>query len=225
LVGSVVKTLADDGLRVRSRPGTGDDSQRYEPLLPLGTRLFVVDGPVAASGYSWYGVVPLRSESLPSGWVAGAGKDGEPWIATVEFDCPPLPTDFRALSALPPGVGLACFQRVPITVQARVVSCNCDIDGAWYTPSWFGMTGDLHLLVDPSATRPPDDVGNWFALNLDPAGEHPDAIPEGKAVEVTGVFDHPAAASCTRTEMDGDPAPSLDCRNQFAVTRLVVIGP
>jgi hypothetical protein len=42
---------------------------------------------------------------------------------------------------------------------------------------------------------------------------------------VTGIFDHPAAASCTMTEMDGEPAPTHDCRLAFAVTRLLAAGP
>jgi hypothetical protein len=44
-------------------------------------------------------------------------------------------------------------------------------------------------------------------------------------VEVTGIFDHPAASTCTKTEMDGDPAPSQGCRLEFAVTQLRVVGP
>jgi hypothetical protein len=59
-------------------------------------------------------------------------------------------------------------------------------------------------------------------LNFDPGDEHPDKIPEGKVVRVTGVFDHPAAAKCTLTEMDGEPVASQGCRLEFAVTRLVV---
>lgn len=38
---------------------------------------------------------------------------------------------------------------------------------------------------------------------------------------VTGIFDHPAASSCTRTEMDGAPVSSQGCRLNFAITRLV----
>ena len=136
LVGTTAVT-AVDGVRVRSQPRVSDDSFKEEPLLPLGTELYVLDGPVSASGYDWYEVAQLTSRTLPSGWVASAGRDGEPWIAAGAFDCPPVPTDFRSLAALPAGVGLACFPQVPITVQARLISCKCDIDGAWYTPSWF----------------------------------------------------------------------------------------
>jgi len=210
-------------MRVRSQPRVSDDSYKEEPLLPLGTQLFVLDGPVSASGYAWYEVAPLTSRTLPSGWVASAGRDGESWLAAGTFDCPPVPTDFRSLAALPPGVGLACFPRMPITVQARVISCACDIDGAWYTPSWFHLNENPDLLVEPSVTSVPLDKDEWFGLNLDPAGQQPAVLPEGKVVQVTGIFDHPAAASCTRTEMGGEPAPSQGCRLEFAVTRLVVL--
>lgn len=236
MVDTVAVTVVD-GLRVRSKPRVGDDSRKYEPLLPLGTPLYALEGPVSASGYAWYEVVPLAQQALPGGWVASAGRDGEPWIEPGAFECPPVPTDFRSLAALPRGVGLACFPRVPITADARIVECNCDMDGAWYSPGWFlGASGSPELLVDPDVTRPPHDTGDWFLLNLDPNGQHPDVLPIGRylggtswskpgLVEVTGMFDHPAAASCTMTEMDGEPAPTHDCRLAFAVTRLLAAGP
>jgi hypothetical protein len=227
LVGSVVKTLADDGLRVRSEPGVTDGSRMLEPLVPLGSRLFVLDGPVLRSGYSWYAVVPLGMPDLPSGWIAAADRDGEPWIAVASFDCPPLPTDIRSLAALGSGVGLACFPGVPITVEARLLSCNCDIDGAWYTPFWFFLaSGSPNLLVEPDVLTPSTDtIPGGFVLNLDPEAEQPDPLPIGDVVEVTGTFDHPAAAGCTATEMDGQPVATLACRAEFAVTRMLVFGP
>lgn len=224
LVGKTAVT-AIDAVRVRSQPRISDDSFKEEPPLPIGTALYVLDGPVSASGYEWYNVAQLTSRALPSGWVASASRDGEPWIAPAAFDCPPVPIDFRSLTALPEGAGLACFSRVPITVQARLISCNCDIDGAWYTPEWFHLNDNSPLLVEPGVTRVPRDMADWFGLNMDPAGQHPDVLPVGEVVEVTGIFDHPAAATCTRTEMDGDPGPSQGCRLEFAVTRLVAIRP
>ena len=222
---AIAATVAD-GLRVRSQPRVSDDSTKYEPLLPLGTQLLILDGPVSASGYTWYEVVPLTTRPLPHGWVASASRDGEPWLGEGHLDCPPAPADFRALAALPRGVGLACFPQVPITVEAGLISCNCDADGPWYTPWWFFLgSGSPDLLVEPGATDVPSNVDDWFALNLDPAGEHPVVLPLGQVVEVTGMFDHPAAATCTRTEMDGEPAPSQGCRFEFAVTRLLVRGP
>jgi hypothetical protein len=226
LVGKVVTTLADDGLRVRSQPRISDDSSKQDPLLPVGTALYVVDGPVSASGYVWYDVAPLTSRALPRGWIASADRDGQPWVELGAFDCPPPPTDFASLAALPSGVGLACFPRVPITVQARLLSCNCDVDGGWFTPSWFSRDGGTSgLLVAPDVTSPPANTADWFVLNLDPAGEHPDPLPLGKVVVVSGIFDHPAAATCTWTALDGQPERSAGCRLEFAVTRLLVQGP
>jgi hypothetical protein len=224
LVGKTAVT-AVDGVRVRSQPRISDDSFKEEPLLPLGSEVYVLDGPVTASGSDWYNVAQLTSRTLPSGWVASTSRDDEPWIVAHAFDCPSVPNDFRSLAALPVGVGLACFPRRPITIQARIVGCNCEIDGAWYTPSWFHLNDNPNVLVEPGVTRVPPHMADWFGLNLDPAGQHPEALPVGEVVEVTGIFDHPAAASCTRTEMDGEPAPSQGCRLEFAVTRLVALGP
>lgn len=222
-VGAVAATVVD-GLRVRSQPRVGDDSFKLEPLLPLGAKMYVLNGPVAASGYTWYEVASLTSRTLPSGWVASADRDGAPWVEGGSFGCPQLPTDFHALASLPAGVGLACFARVPITVEARLLECMCDVDGSWYTPSWFFLgSGGPVLLVDPDAKTAavPANPSDWYVLNLDPDGEKPAVLPIGNVVELTGIFDHPAAASCTRTDMDGEPAPSQGCRLEFAVTKLV----
>ena len=220
-VDTVAVTLVDE-LRVRSKPSVSDDSFKYEPLLPQGTQLYVLAGPISASGYTWYEVIPLASRTLPQGWVAVASRSGDQWLGAGDFACPPMPTDLHSLAALPPGAGLACFPRTPITVHARLIECNCDMDGPWYTPGWFFLgSGSPKLLVEPTTTRPPADSGKWFILKLDPAGQHPDVLPVGKVVDVTGMFDHPAAVGCTVTEMDGKPVPTQDCRLAFAVTKLV----
>ncbi len=82
-LGQAVVTVSPD-LRVRSAPRVADDSAKYEPLLPSGTELTVIGGPVAASGYTWYEVIPVDltlSGGHASGWVAAGDKDGTPWIA------------------------------------------------------------------------------------------------------------------------------------------------
>jgi len=220
-VGTTAATVVD-GLRIRSKPRVTDDSFKLEPLLPLGSQVYVLDGPISASGYAWYEVAPLGSRTLPQGWVAASSRTGEPWLAPGNFRCPPVPTDFKSLAALPPAVGLACFPRTPITVVARLIECNCDIDGGWLTPGWFSLgTGGPEMLVEPQMTRPPSDVRDWFWLSLDPAGQRPKALPVDEVVELTGVFDHPGAAGCTFTEMGGEPIPSQRCRLTFAVGRLV----
>lgn len=220
-VGTMAVTEVD-GLRVRSKPRVAEDSFKFEPLLPKGAQVYVLAGPVSGSGYTWYEVAPLTSRTLPQGWIAERSRTGEPWLAPDTFACPPVPTDFRTLAALPPAVGLACFPRIPITVVARLISCNCDVDGGWFTPRWFSSgTGSPEMLVEPESTRPPSDVGEWFWLNLDPAGQRPEALPLGELVKVTGMFDHPDAAGCTLTELEGEPVASQHCRLAFAVGSLV----
>ena len=80
------KTVSDR-LRVRSLPAISDASVKYDPLLPLGTRLTVLDGPVLGNGYAWYHVTvapsDVRGTALDqplTGWVAAAGLDGERWL-------------------------------------------------------------------------------------------------------------------------------------------------
>ena len=64
---------------VRSR-GSATTRSRKNRCCPRGTALYVLDGPVTASGYDWYNVAQLTSRTLPSGWVASTSRDGEPWI-------------------------------------------------------------------------------------------------------------------------------------------------
>ena len=74
------------GLRVRSMPRVAADSVKYEPLLPLGTKLAVLAGPVVATGYTWYDVAPIGVQlagGLTHGWVALAGADGTPWVGVA----------------------------------------------------------------------------------------------------------------------------------------------
>ncbi len=230
-VNSVVVTVSDR-VRVRSEPRVSDDSIKYEPVLRLGTELLVLDGPVSASGYTWYKVATVSFEGLEGpgyGWVAIAGTDGEPWIAVGPADCPPVPTDVRTVARLPRLARLACFSGRPITVQARLIECNCDVDGGAYEPDWFWVDDQPLLLVEPSETSPPADYADWHIVALDPAGRHPDVLPVGDIVEVTGMFDHPAAPNClfqdVPVETAGPPAPTSACRFMFATTSLVAVQP
>lgn len=81
-----VAVTVSDRLRVRSLPRVSTDSIKFEPVLPLGTMLLVLDGPVEGSGYTWYMVEPVSFSGLSGpgfGWVAIAGKDGERWVGEL----------------------------------------------------------------------------------------------------------------------------------------------
>ena len=216
--GSVVVTIVD-GVRVRSRPEITAESQLLEPLLPRGTQLFVLDGLVQASGYDWYQVVPVSLAHAPTGWVAKGSRDGIPWMETGSATCPAAPTTVPALVALTSGQRLACFGGQSITVRGKFVNCQCDIDGPPTNPTWFGVS-ELRFLVDPSRSGPLGDVQSALSVVLDPSGTYPESVPMDRVVDVTGMFDHPAAAPCTTS--DGalvERTPS--CRFAFAITSIV----
>lgn len=84
-------TLVDQ-LRVRSQPTVAESSEKLEPLLPAGVRLFVIEESVAADGYAWYHVLPVEG-GYPSGWLAAASRGGEPWIEAAPAECPSLPIE------------------------------------------------------------------------------------------------------------------------------------
>lgn len=222
LVVDSVAVVVADGLRMRSQPNVSDDSIMFNPLLPAGTTLYLLSGPVEGSGYSWYEVAPVNVTEFEagSGWVAAASRDGEAWLAPGSAVCPALPTDVTAAVALTLGERLACFGGEPITIQARLVDCNCDVDGGFTEPTWFSTSGPPPLLADPAMPNLPGGLDEALVLHLDPAGSHIDPLPMGSVVEVTGVFDHPAARACQASDLDGVFSPTHACRFEFAVTSL-----
>jgi hypothetical protein len=117
------------------------------------------------------------------------------------------------------GERLACFGGVSITFQPRLAECDWDSDGPFFEPGWFASR--QLALVDPAASTNPVDLDRAVFLALDPDGDYPDPLPVDALVEVTSVFDHPAARDCLMGGMDEAPIePSLWCRLQFAVTTL-----
>lgn len=83
--GTRVATAAS-GLRVRSGPGT---SQGVLTLLPTGSNLVVVLGPVRADGHGWYLVKDADTDAptFDEGWVA-AGFMPTPYLAPANFELP-----------------------------------------------------------------------------------------------------------------------------------------
>ena len=231
LLNAVVVTVSDR-VRVRSEPRVSDDSIKYEPVLPLGTQLLVLDGPVSASGYTWYKVAPVSFEGLEGpghGWVALAGKDGEPWIAT----CPPRP-DLAALASMGSNLGLACYGDQEITFMARLapfdgLACP-DAPGFdwWIEPFWLGPC-NFDVFLTPLEGEPNYD----FSVKLHPAidrGTLPAYFDDlgnstWTTVEVTGQYNHPKARTC-RGKGEQPPKPEavvLECRGQFVVASIHVV--
>jgi hypothetical protein len=225
----------------------GPDSLRYEPLLWKDALVFVVDGPVAASGYDWYLVEPMGEADVqyhpdppPPGWVAAAGTDGEPWLKPYApmwchphpFDAPPSDFDW------PPRrlIELSCYGNTTLRFPARLgrAEFGCEPEPRWrIRPAWLDWCeGAGYRLADPDPGDTPIDLGAFHVL-LDPAVDV-DRLPpladggaDYVAVEVVGQYDHPAAADCRSearvpsTEPKPDPALTvLGCRATFVVTAI-----
>ena len=79
-IGDMAGVVADGPLILRTAPGTGDDSQNLDTgMLHQGQRARVIEGPVDASGDTWY---LLRVGEL-EGWVADGSPDGGPSLTRV----------------------------------------------------------------------------------------------------------------------------------------------
>jgi hypothetical protein len=220
--------VAADGLRIRSEPRISDDSRELEPLLSAPGLVYLYAGPVQASGYDWFQVLPL-DERYPQGWVAAASRDGEPWIKLDEGGCDSIGPSVTVLANGSPGERLGCSGGAAVTVDARIVDCDVEVDGPPLEPGWFGFNSvqadDGHncvALVEPDGSQP-DSAAPFFA-HFDPQGDIPDPLPVNRHVLVTGQFDHPAAQTCRFTPPEGPPPdPVLMCRTTFVITRVAPV--
>lgn len=125
-------------------------------------------------------------------------------------------------------MGLICFGDVSITVEAVIADSPCDVEfGGFKEPRWFNTAGGFVLLGPDQSFDGLDDCGFWPVL--DPSVDLPaggSSTLYGLPLRVTGVFDHPAARSCTYTYFDGTtlsgPEGSVYCRLAFAITGIEV---
>ena len=128
VVPGALAVTVSDRLRVRSQPVVDDASLKYQPLLPAGTQLQVLDGPVEGSGYQWVRVAPVGvtlDGGVGDGWVAIADHDGTPWIelsaaplaglnvaeASVKLESPSVADARRAASELN-AFGISLYKRL-----------------------------------------------------------------------------------------------------------------
>jgi hypothetical protein len=220
-----VVTRAGDGLRVRSVPSTADDRTRLWPLLPGGTRMYIVGGPVHADTYTWYQVQVLGKPAPLFGWVA-TGKDGEEWIKPDRPRCPDT-LDVQAFAAMAPLDFLACYGSAEVTLEATLRGIRDD--GADGCP--LGDP-DRACRVEPDWMLQPRVIAyrtaNGFEGEIE-AAVPPDledrvsALPEGTPMTLTVAMDHPDAGECRVFDPDTrkDAAPQdqaiTRCRATFVV--------
>lgn len=231
-----IAVTVSDRLLVRSKPGVSKDSKKLAPLLPLGTRLFVLKGPVSASGYDWYLVQPL-SGAGPAGWVAAGDRGGEPWLEVAAVTCPAQP-DLVTLAATDPHVALSCYGARRLTFPGRLggfdgLACPDTgplietIDPAWLDPCSV-MDSLFPLVGEPNP--------GYFDATFDPAIDRATLPAYGEnaeiwtKVEVTGQYDHPAARMCRSSTTPAGSRPPrpeavvLACRSRFVITSIHVVS-
>lgn len=221
LVDQLVSVVTDD-LVVRSRPGTGSDSEIYPVRLDTPTLVYVIDGPAEVDGYAWYLVDPLTPpcylgcdfEPQP-GWVAAAGLDGERWLAEEpeDPDCP-RPT-LEELSGAFPELRLHCFGSQELTLNGVVWEASDSRQGwPWehsiglYEPGWGGPISECY------------DACNIPLLTLAFDGAL-GAPPSMSATRVSGHFNDAESSECRWSGFGIEPDQRLlthECRMVFVVT-------
>jgi hypothetical protein len=200
-VGSFVRdqivAVVTTDLVVRSAPGTGSDSEIQLNRYNSPTAVFVVDGPSYADGYEWYLVEAVRGQGLGDypwpGWVAAAGKDGEPWLGEDTYVCPP-PSEADLLN-LEFQRRLACFGDSSLVIEGTLAGCEAAVLSVSHP--WDTSCAVVRRGFDISATPPP--CMDCFEPTLlvffdgDVGLKH---LPAGTQVRVQGHFDDPAAQTC-----------------------------
>jgi hypothetical protein len=229
-----VVTDEGDNLRMRSLPTTGEESQRFEPLLSSGDRVFVLEGPVAADGYRWYHVASLdwlptstdEDVDPPAGWIAQASLDGKAWVASADVACPQLPLELTALARLHPFERLACYGDQALSFRAYVP----EGDGSGRLTEPVPDEG-FHWLQQGISIAPidvNDDLVDRAIILHDQPGSHLawGDIPTESWVDITARLDNAAAGECP---ILSDQAPAevwiLECRSSLVADTIVPAAP
>jgi len=221
-------TSAGDGLRVRSEPGVGEGSRKLEPLLPRDTRMFVVDGPVAANGLDWYQVLVNPRDQNLFGWVA-AGNDAEQWIERVDPECYDTDTHVVLIPAIE---YVACFGGEPIHTTLAFIeglgplsegnTAEGFLCGELAEPDRCQATNDW-LQVPNYQVYLGGDESSWITAEVAMPWEWDGVLRDLVPVPVTGGRDAPEARECrvVDRETGRDLIPRAEaitrCRMAFVV--------
>ena len=231
-----VVTLDGDNLRVRTTPGVSDPKTRLKPLLPAGTRMLIVDGPVTVDGLDWYEVQTDGELVNLFGWVA-AGDNGEAWIA------PAAPRCWGSLGAgtlagLDRVDFLACYGRTEVKVRARAeglwdVRAHAG-DCGWVRASGVCEMDNAWLLLPAAPVAVITDAGTEHQVMLAMPPDLSEALlklPRQSTLLLTVSMDAPEADACRARDADTGAALIPDdqaitaCRLQFVVQEVAFREP
>jgi hypothetical protein len=224
-------TIEGDNLRVRSAPTTAGSSRMLKPLLPAGTRMLIVDGPVVADGYDWYEVQTDGELIDLFGWVA-TGKDGEVWLAPKKPRCPEE-ADAATVATLNRIDFLACYDDTQVQVTARAAdlwNTRLEVDGC----GWIKRTGSCEvetrwLLLPSTSVTLVTRRGNEHRVDLAMPPELAaklQSVPRQATLLLTISMDAPEAATCevhdavTGSELIPAHRAVTACRLQFVVQEI-----
>ena len=230
-----IAMVVTNDLVLRSAPGTGPDSEIYRGLLNQPTLLFVVGGPISASGYEWFQVHPfsIANDDMSStwrlGWVAAAAKDGEPWIAPGAVECEDEPR-IEMLIDMSAIARLACYGDRQLSFGASYEGPTAIVPSA-ASPSWltgFGYVLEpMGCVFECGEATPPPVFSPFLFAHRRNSGVAPEDFFGHQVhtdVHVTGHFDHRVSSTCRAGpppgESVGPPVEEtiLMCRTQFVVT-------
>lgn len=246
-IDSIVSTTVE---RISVRSGPSVDAERLGSV-ELGTVGFVVDGPVDADGFRWYQVSALGLPpntgctgpfvtdpyNCPAwfGWLAGAGENGDPWLATHEIECP----DPSSLEELALGrtalERLACFGSESFVFRAWWPEMPDDAGPGGACVSQDAPSGWLlcQSSNDNGVTIGEDQGfgGIGVSISIDPAIGVA-MPPRGRWLELRVHLDDPAAQSCgddAAGTMAEERVPEewvLFCRSELVVESVAAVdGP
>ena len=153
--GEIAAMVTDGRLVIRTKPGTGPDSAIFKTKIYPGQRVLVLEGAVEASGYPWFRVRIGQVE----GWVAGAGLDGELWLAPVRNGLIAFVGDVDAPTGVAPeGSSEAIFVIDPTeTTPARVLLADPNLVPMQLTWSPDGRRlAFVGLPISADIDTPPD---------------------------------------------------------------------
>jgi len=209
-------------LVVRSAPGVGSDSEIYDWQLDAPTLLYVFDGPVEADGYDWYQVMPSILEYLPTpygvGWVAAAGKDGEPWIGPATPACPaPTLESVASLSGLG---ALACFGGSDLSLEGDLGGCVARDEGQSPAEPWPTSCSLMRFDCCPNVVPYPSGIIVWNEAVLSQPFERQPA-------RVSGHYDNGGAGCADAAREGAGPVPAgwgtFVCRTSFLVAEVTAL--
>ncbi len=216
-------------------PVTVDAPDTVPMLIAAGNRVTILDGAAGLTGQFVHVYVLPSQTDWPSdihAWIPVA-QDGQPTLDLAQATQCPDEITLGSLAGLSPQDRLRCAGGGELVLDGHT-AFNPDTLAYNASPAFFG-SADLPTTVGLSPMGANRPVG-WADQGgpVLPIGPGPDVetIPIGFDVRVTGRFDSPGAAACSRSQPKGMGTVPVEtaadsaawCRTRFIVTTWAVVN-